>query len=43
MLAAIGVSESIEDLFDEIPADLRIDELAGVPECGSHRNGRLHA
>ncbi len=30
MLAAIGVS-SIDDLFDEIPADLRIDSLDGVP------------
>jgi glycine dehydrogenase subunit 1 len=31
MLAAIGV-ERIEDLFDEIPAELRIKSLAGVPE-----------
>ena len=31
MLAAIG-SQSIEDLFDEIPASLRIDKLSGVPE-----------
>jgi glycine dehydrogenase subunit 1 len=32
MLAAIGV-DSIEDLFDEIPAELRIDHLQGVPEA----------
>ena len=32
MLAAIGV-ESIEDLFDEIPAELRIDHLHGVPDA----------
>jgi glycine dehydrogenase subunit 1 len=32
MLAAIG-AESIEDLFDEIPAELRIDHLHGVPEA----------
>ena len=32
MLAAIGV-ESTEDLFDEIPAELRIDHLHGVPEA----------
>ena len=31
MLAAIGVSR-IEDLFDEIPQELRIGSLAGVPE-----------
>jgi glycine dehydrogenase subunit 1 len=31
MLAAIGVSD-IEDLFDEIPASLRIDKLSWVPE-----------
>ncbi len=30
MLASIGVG-SIDDLFDEIPASLRIDALAGVP------------
>jgi glycine dehydrogenase subunit 1 len=30
MLGAIG-AHSIEDLFDEIPAKLRVDELAGVP------------
>ena len=32
MLDAIG-AESIEDLFDEIPAELRIDHLHGVPEA----------
>ncbi|MEE8342773.1 MAG: aminomethyl-transferring glycine dehydrogenase subunit GcvPA [Gammaproteobacteria bacterium] len=31
MLAAIGV-KGIEDLFDEIPADLRVESLAGIPE-----------
>src|SRR5579862_7947344 len=31
LLAKIGVS-SIEDLFDEIPAALRVKSLAGVPE-----------
>ncbi len=31
MLAAIGAS-SIEDLFDEIPANLRIGKLHGVPD-----------
>lgn len=31
MLAAIGAS-GIEDLFDEIPADLKTGRLAGVPE-----------
>ncbi|MEQ9563490.1 MAG: glycine dehydrogenase, partial [Woeseiaceae bacterium] len=30
MLQTIGVN-SIEQLFDEIPAELRIDELHGVP------------
>ncbi|MGA9335951.1 MAG: aminomethyl-transferring glycine dehydrogenase subunit GcvPA [Rudaea sp.] len=30
MLATIGVA-SIEDLFDEIPADLKIEQLKGVP------------
>ena len=34
MLAAIGAN-SIEDLFDEIPAKLRIDHLHGVPEAHS--------
>ena len=32
MLAAIGVSH-IEDLFEEIPAELRMKSLAGVPEA----------
>jgi glycine dehydrogenase subunit 1 len=32
MLQTIGVS-SIEQLFDEIPAELRIDELHGVPDA----------
>jgi glycine dehydrogenase subunit 1 len=31
MLAAIG-AKRIEDLFDEIPANLRVKSLAGVPE-----------
>ena len=31
MLAAIG-ARSIEDLFDEIPAELRVESLAGIPE-----------
>src|SRR5210317_1482669 len=34
MLAAIGV-DSTEDLFDEIPAELRIDHLHEVPEAMS--------
>ena len=32
MLATIGV-DSIENLFDEIPAELRIEHLYGVPEA----------
>ncbi len=32
MLAAIGASQ-IEDLFDEIPAELRCGELSGVPDA----------
>jgi glycine cleavage system P protein (glycine dehydrogenase) subunit 1 len=32
MLATIGVSR-IEDLFDEIPPELRVKSLAGVPEA----------
>jgi glycine dehydrogenase subunit 1 len=32
MLKTIGVS-SIEQLFDEIPAELKIDELVGVPDA----------
>lgn len=31
MLAAIG-ADSIEDLFDEIPAHLKAGALAGLPE-----------
>src|SRR5580658_364948 len=31
MLAAIG-AKGIEDLFDEIPANLRVKSLAGIPE-----------
>ena len=31
MLEAIG-AESIDDLFDEIPAELLIDALDGVPD-----------
>jgi glycine dehydrogenase subunit 1 len=32
MLAAIGVAR-IEELFDEVPAELRVKSLAGVPEA----------
>ena len=32
MLAAIG-AKTIEDLFDEIPKDLRIESLAGIPDA----------
>ncbi|MBT8078971.1 MAG: aminomethyl-transferring glycine dehydrogenase subunit GcvPA [Gammaproteobacteria bacterium] len=32
MLAAIG-ADSIDELFDEIPSELRIDELANVPDA----------
>lgn len=32
MLAAIG-ADSIDDLFDEIPSELRIDKLANVPDA----------
>jgi len=43
MLAAIGV-DSIEQLFDEIPANLRLSALAGVPEALSEMEiGRLMA
>ena len=31
MLTAIG-ADSIDDLFDEIPAELRCDELSGIPD-----------
>jgi len=41
MLAAIGVSR-LEDLFDEIPRELRIKALAGVPaELNEMEIGRL--
>ena len=41
MLAAIGVG-SIEQLFDEIPASLRLAALSGVPEAASEMEiGRL--
>ena len=41
MLEAIGVG-SIEQLFDEIPANLRLAALAGVPEAASEMEvGRL--
>jgi glycine dehydrogenase subunit 1 len=43
MLAAIGV-DSIEQLFDEIPANLRLTGLPGVPEALSEMEiGRLMA
>ncbi|HEY7886940.1 MAG TPA: aminomethyl-transferring glycine dehydrogenase subunit GcvPA [Steroidobacteraceae bacterium] len=43
MLAAIGVG-SIEQLFDEIPASLRLAALAGVPDALSEMEvGRLMA
>src|ERR1700730_6473217 len=41
MLATIGVS-SIEQLFDEIPANLRVKSLAGIPdELNEMEVGRL--
>ncbi|MBP6514602.1 MAG: aminomethyl-transferring glycine dehydrogenase subunit GcvPA [Steroidobacteraceae bacterium] len=41
MLAAIGAG-SIEDLFDEIPSGLKIEELAGIPAAMSEMEvGRL--
>src|SRR6201991_4584063 len=41
MLAAVGVA-SIEQLFDEIPASLRVKSLAGVPgELNEMEIGRL--
>jgi len=41
MLAAIGVT-SIEELFDEIPASLRVKSLAGVPDAMNEMEiGRL--
>jgi len=44
MLDAIGVG-SIEQLFDEIPAELRAGELAGIPEGMSEMEvaGLMHA
>ena len=36
MLAAIG-AKTIEDLFDEIPKELRIESLAGIPEMMAMR------
>ena len=32
MLAAIG-AKKVEDLFDEIPKNLRIESLAGIPDA----------
>src|ERR1700679_1463714 len=41
MLATIG-AKSIEDLFDEIPASLRVKSLAGIPdELNEMQVGRL--
>src|SRR4029079_15489579 len=41
MLAAIGV-ETVDDLFDEIPKNLRIESLAGIPDALSEMEiGRL--
>ena len=41
MLAAIGVA-SIEELFDEIPAALRVKSLAGIPDAMNEMEiGRL--
>jgi len=41
MLAAIG-AKKVEDLFDEIPKDLRIQSLAGIPDSLSEMQiGRL--
>jgi len=41
MLATIGV-KSVDDLFDEIPKDLRIESLAGIPDSLSEMQiGRL--
>src|SRR6478735_2650281 len=43
MLAAIG-AKKIEDLFDEIPKELRIESLAGIPEALNEMQiGRLMA
>ncbi len=41
MLAAIG-AKKIEDLFDEIPKELRIESLAGIPDALNEMNtGKL--
>jgi glycine dehydrogenase subunit 1 len=41
MLAAIG-AKSIEELFDEIPKELRIESLAGIPDALNEMNtGKL--
>jgi glycine dehydrogenase subunit 1 len=41
MLAAIGAAK-VEDLFDEIPKDLRIESLAGIPDALNEMSiGRL--
>src|ERR1043165_8364924 len=41
MLAAVGV-ETVDDLFDEIPKNLRIESLAGIPDALSEMEiGRL--
>ena len=43
MLAAIG-AKKIEDLFDEIPKELRIESLAGIPDALNEMQiGRLMA
>jgi len=43
MLAAIG-AKKIDDLFDEIPKELRIESLAGIPEALNEMQiGRLMA
>jgi len=43
MLAAIG-AKKIEDLFDEIPKNLRIESLAGIPDALNEMQiGRLMA
>src|SRR3954462_5281016 len=43
MLAAIG-ARSIDDLFDEIPNELRIESLAGIPDALNEMQiGRLMA
>ena len=41
MLEAIG-AESIEELFDEIPAELRIEHLYGVPEAHNEMEVSRH-